>query len=298
MVADSDVLAQFQEYLTEDGLSTRTVVNYLADVRAFLRWCSQKNLPGLSALMPSDVQSYLLHLHAVEGRAGSTVNRRLQAIRKLCQFAVETGLTTTNPSVGIKLLKKAPEVTPRTLDRDEVSRLVESIQQGTSWLARRDHAIIQLMLQTGMRVGEMADLRLADVNLHDDAGTLAVRTGKGQVREVPLNASARRSLSSYLAVRPDAGGSDHLFLSREGAPLSVRSIQHVASNHAKAAGLEGVSAKTLRLTCAKYMLQSTENLTLVSRLLGHNRTETTARYIVSRDGDAAEVAEESPLNIY
>jgi len=184
------------------------------------------------------------------------------------------------------------------LDRDEVSRLVAVTQQGTSWLAKRDHAIVQLMLQTGIRVGEIANLRLADVHLQHDVGALAVRMGKGQVREIPLNASARRALSIYLAVRPEAEGTDHLFLSREDPPLSVRSIQHMVSKHAKAAGLEGVSAKTLRLTCAKYMLQSTENLTLVSRLLGHNRTETTARYIVSRDGDAAEVAEESPLNIY
>jgi len=298
VVTDSDVLAQFEEHLTEAGLSPRTLINYVADVRAFLRWCSQQSRPGISLLTPSDVHSYVLHLQAVEQRAGSTINRRLQAIRKFCQFAVKAGLMASNASEGIKLLKKAKEAPQRTLDHVAVSQLVETTQRGTSWLAKRDHAIIQLMLQTGIRVGEVADLRLADMHLQDGAGILTVRMARGMVREIPLNASARRALGAYLAVRPDAEGSDHCFLSRKGTPLSVRSIQHIVSNCAKSAGLDGVSTKTLRLTCAKYMLQSTDNLALVSRLLGHNRTETTARYIMPREGDAAEVAEQSPLNVY
>lgn len=301
-MATENLLSKFAEHLTELGLSSTTIVNYLADMRVFIRWFSQAK--GISAsildLSPADVQDYLLYLQAAQGRAPSTINRHLQSIRSFCNFAVGIGLMESNPCAGVKPLKGSKRLTLRVLDRAEIAHLMEAVQQRRPRLVKRDYAIIQVLLQTGIRVSELCNLRLSDLELSEEGGALTIRTARGQkCRRIPLNASVRKAISAYLDVRPPRAESDHLFLTQAGTPLSIRAVQQLVSDYAKAAGLERVSANTLRHTFAKCMLEDTGDLALVSKLLGYVRIETAAKYIAPREEeDVTEVMEKSSLNVY
>jgi integrase/recombinase XerD len=143
---------------------------------------------------------------------------------------------------------------------------------------KRDLAILQLLRHTGIRVGELTALRLGDVTLSERKGQLVVRSGKGsKYRVVPLNADARKALNDYLAVRPKST-SDFLFLGRRSDGLSERSVEKIVLKYAQQAGLEDVSPHTLRHTFGKSALDAGVDLVTVSRLMGHERLETTAIY--------------------
>jgi len=278
--ADNDLLARFEEYLLRLGLSPATVVNYLADMRGFARWCVESGRGGsLLSLTAADVQTYCQHLQTERRLSAATVNRHLQAIRRFCDFARQADLMASNPAAEVKLIQASPS-SRRALDADEIARLLEAAQAGRPSLVRRDYAIIQLLLQTGIKVGELTGLQLADVELMDGRGTLTVKgNGGNSHRRIPLNASVCQALQAYLQVRPPAPEAQHLFLSQEGRSISARTVQRLIHVYTRAADLKGVSAHTLRYTFAISMLAETGDVAMVANLLGHRSVETTLKYI-------------------
>ncbi len=278
--ADNDLLARFEEYLMKLGLSPATVVNYLADMRGVARRCVESGQGcSLLNLTASDVRAYCQHLRVERGLSPATVNRHLQAIRKFCDFARQAHLMEGNPAADVRPIQACP-TSRRALDADEIARLLEAAQDGRPSLVKRDYAIIQLLLQTGIKVGELTDLQLADIELTDSRGTLTVtRNGGNSHRCIPLNAPACQALQEYLRVRPPSLGIKQLFLSQEGNSISVRTVQRLINVYTSAADLAGVSAHTLRYTFATSKLEETGDVATVANLLGHRNVETTLRYI-------------------
>ena len=161
---------------------------------------------------------------------------------------------------------------------------------------------MQLLVQTGLRIGEVSTLRLADIELRERTGMVRVRDGKGRKeREVPLNATARRALRQYLAQRPTAGPECALFLSGRNAALPIRSIQAIIARLAQRAHLERlpVSAHRLRhtfaleLTCAP-IRESWSNWPACSVT---TRSTPTAIYTRPSQADLVADLERSPLNV-
>jgi len=293
-----ELARQFARYLKESGFSLATIKNYVTDIGNFASWLGHARTKPLLQSTGEDIREYCLELVTVKGHLPSTVNRRLQSIRKFYRHALESGLMQENPALGVKLLPQPRAQVVRGLNQSEIERLLRAVRQGSPRLMKRDYAIVQLMLQTGIRVGELARLKLSDVLLSEEKGVLKIRGERApQDREIPLNTSARKAISAYLEQRPPSR-SDHLFLSRKGDPLSVRSVQTLVSGYAQAAGLENVSTYTLRHTHGQHLLRDTGDLSLVARLLGHKRLETAIKYILPRQDDLTEVAERSSLNIY
>ena len=293
-----DTLQQYADYLAESGLSELTVKNYVADLKHVASWVGRDGGGALLATSGEDIEAYRLELVTARAHPPATVNRRLQAIRKFFRYALERGLVDADPSLGIKLLPQSRSEGPRGLDRSEVERLLGAVRQGSSRLTGRDYAIIQVMLQTGIRVGELTRLRLSDLQLSRNRGLLRIGgEGATGTREVPLNSSVRRAIGDYLTERAGSA-SNHLFLSVKGEPLSARSVQRLVATYARAASLEGVTTYTLRQTYGQQLLRDTGNLSLVARLMGHKRLETAVKYILPAQEDLTEVAERSSLNVY
>ena len=277
--ADNDLLARFEEYLVKLGLSPATVVNYLADMRGVARWCVESGQGcSLLNLTADDVRAYCQYLRVARGLSPATVNRRLQAIRKFYDFARQASLMGSNPAADVRPIQ-VPPTSRRALDADEIARLLEAVQAGRPSLVKRDYAIIQLFLQTGIKVGELTEIQLADIELTDSRGTLTV-TGNGgnSHRRIPLNAPACQALQEYLRVRPPSPSVKHLFLSQEGRSISARTVQRLVNVYTRSADLTGVSAHTLRYTFATSMLEETRDVATVANLLGHRSVETTLRY--------------------
>ena len=278
--ADNDLLARFKEYLVRLGLSPATVVNYLADMRGVARWCVESGQGcSLLNLTTNDVRAYCQHLRVARGLSPATVNRHLQAIRKFCDFARQANLMESNPAADVRPIQ-APPTLRRALNTDEIALLLEAVQAGRPSLVKRDYAIIQLLLQTGIKVGELTELQLADIELTDSRGALTVKgNGGNSHRRIPLDALACQALQEYLQVRPPSPSIKHLFLSQEGNSISARTVQRLVNVYTKAADLTGVSAHTLRHTFATSMLEETGDVATVASLLGHRSVETTLRYI-------------------
>jgi integrase len=193
-----------------------------------------------------------------------------------------------------------PAVIVPGLTAAQVHGLLRAAGESSDGLARRNYALVQLMLQNGLRVGEVAALRRSDVVLRERAGTVRVRNGKGLTRNARcrLNATARRALRQLLepepAVQPEAA------VFRSGTVMPVRSIQNVIVALTRRAGLAGsdITAHSLRHTFAlAWLRQHPGQLVELSQLLGHESLDTMAVYTRASAADLARGVEQTPFNL-
>jgi integrase/recombinase XerC len=295
-------MSRFLDSLRRRDLAAATVRGYRYDLLHFLTW--HETVRGVAVAVERLTEFDLIDYRQAMITAGNrpaTVNRRLDALRRLCRWAQGTGAAAADISHDVRRVRLPRRLQPAGLLDAEAHALLRAAGASTHGLARRNYALVQLMLQTGLRVSEVAALRIADIRLHDRSGGVRVRHGKGlKDREVPLNATARRAVKQYLEERPGAGADEPLFLSGRAAALPVRSIQAVIAGLVRRARLSRipVSAHTLRHTFALAFLRDNPGkLVELADLLGHDSLDTTALYTRSSQDDLAADLERSHLNV-
>jgi site-specific recombinase XerD len=277
-MAQENLLAQFEEHMVKADLAPATVANYLVDIRDFHTWLGGLNMPDTS-LLDANVQRIRRYCRSLrlQGRSGATINRRLQALRKFFDFVVQAGLSPHNPARDVERFDERSAAPPRVLTPDQVRALLRAVGDGADSLTRRDRAILLLLLETGLKVGELVALRVEDVVLEAGQGYVLVGQDLGSGgRCLAIGAEACAALRACLRV--SAPGVEELFVSRQGRPLSVRSVQRLVSGYAQLAGLEGVSARVLRYTFAHDALEEKEP-SEVARLLGLREAAGVQRYV-------------------
>ena len=300
--AEPEWMAAFLISLERDDLAPATVRGYRYDLRHFLAWrlTVEDGAFVIGNLAEHDLIAYRQHMVAA-GRRPAAVNRRLEALRRLCRWARGTGVLTSDVAQGVRPVRSRRDRQPVGLIDIEVHALLRAAGASTHGLAARNYALVQLMLQAGLRIGEVAALRIADITMNDRSGSVRIRHGKGlKAREAPLNATARRALKLHLEHRGAAGKDAALFVSSREAAMPVRTIQAVITSLARRARLKRtvVSAHTLRHTFALgYLRDNPGKLVELASLLGHESLDTTAIYTrPSRDELAADL-ERSHLNV-
>lgn len=293
MVRDPDeiMLLKFEESLNLAQLSASTIVNYLADLRFFLRW-GRRTMGeqfSLGQVSQNHIRLYRQHLAQDLNRAASTVNRHLMALRKFFGLAKEMGDVPEDPTSEVALVQEDGQANSRPLSREEVEALLEAAENGSrAGLARRDLAILQLLLHTGLRVSEIAALQKEDVVFEYPGVHLKVcreRPDNTKARSLPLAGEVCKALQGYLLVRPQSSTTGHFFLSQEGRAISNRTIQRIIGDCAKAAGVAGVSAQSLRRTFALQLFSETHDLELVSERLGHQSKTITEQYLAVHENN-------------
>ena len=288
-------LSTFEDWLTGQDRSVKTIHGYQADLKQFAAWFQQANGCPLQPekLTPADIREYknwLLDHHAKP----ATINRRMAAIRAYGNWAVDTGLIAANPALRIKLVSQV-ENAPQWLDKSQQYALVRTAEEAVmnaktepaQRQARRDKAILLTLLHSGLRVGELIALTLVDVQLSSRKGKLIVRQGKGEKRrEVPLNATAREALAEWLAERPD--GSQQVFTGSRGDGMTASGVHRRLVELGRIAKVE-VHAHTLRHSFSKNLIDAGVSLEKVASLLGHSSLNTTRIYTTpgERDLEAA-----------
>ncbi len=275
-VTVADALEAWEAALGGEDLSPHTRRAYRADLAQFRRWWEETTGetfdPG--ALTLPDLRDWRSHLQRRYKPA--TVNRKLEALRHFGRWAVQAGKATENVPARLKNLPEV-ELAPRGLTRKEQHALVRAVQRfGTA----RDRALIILLLHTGLRVNEVASLRLADLSVRERSGSARVRFGKRRkTRQVPLNATVRRDLMEYLSERAEtAAPEQYVFRNRLGDRLGDDGIEGVVAKYARLAGLEGVTPHVLRHTFAHEFLATGGKESDLAAILGHTNLQTTRRY--------------------
>jgi site-specific recombinase XerD len=273
-----DPLKLFEEELRSrpGGISAYTVRGYLADLRKFAGWfrMNKGEEMELGKVTPVDVRDYKAHLQTAASYKPATINRHLASLRAYFSWANEKGLVDENP-VRVGNVEEQ-QAAPRSLDEKAYNKLLRETQKHGR---KRDLAIIQLLRHTGIRLGELCDLTLADVETSELMGKVIVRSGnEDRYRAVPLNLDARRALGAYLEEERPEVDDRHLFIGQRRNGLTDAAVQNVVKKYADLAHLEGVSPHVLRHTFARSLLDKGVDLVTVQQLMGHKRVDSTARY--------------------
>jgi integrase/recombinase XerD len=285
------------EFLTflrfERGLADNTIAAYRRDLAVWQSYCRARGVQPHQA-SNEDLTAYLEELRSSRREGGpyspASVARMLVSLRSFHRFLVREGGAPLDPTAKIGSPKR-PRSIPKAIPLEDVERLIEL--PGKDALGRRDRAILEALYGAGLRISELVNLDLDDVDL--DGGSVLVRGGKGgKSRRVPLGRAARAAIGAYVTtVRPSlqrdaAGGA--VFLNARGGRLSRQGCWKILRRYAEAAGLEDrVSPHTLRHSFATHMLDAGADIRVVQELLGHASLATTQVYTLVSDTKLREV---------
>ncbi len=266
-------LADFLRALHGKNRSIATIRAYRTDVLQFIIWLHENNLviSNPKQVDKMDITEYLATL-AARKVSGTSRARKVAAIREYFRYCEEHGLITRSPATTIEVPKR--EQKARTyLQPSEYTKMLSLAGSNV-----RDYAILQVFLQTGVRVSELCNLRLDDVNFEGRA--LLVRAGKGGgAREIELEKKVLHALKNYLAARPRILD-DHLFLNRDGEPLGERGVRKLVVKYVNAAQItKKASCHSLRHTFATYKAQRGVSSFRLKEWLGHRNLNTTEIYV-------------------
>lgn len=269
----------YEEHLrAERGLAHLTIRNYVTDLRPLYDYMTLRGLSGLERIDRTSVRGYLAWLSDL-GYVRRSIARKLSTLRGFLRWLVRKGVLQADPLPRRGVMKLDSRL-PRFLSQDEAARLVLAPDTSAP-LGARDRALLELIYAAGLRVSEVRDLNVGNVDL----ASREVRvTGKGsKQRAVLIGEAARSALAIYLnEVRPKLEGRDSdnaLFLNRYGGRLSQRSIQAKVRRYAARVGLgTGVHTHTLRHSFATHLLEGGADLRVVQELLGHASPATTQIY--------------------
>jgi integrase/recombinase XerC len=303
-INSNGLLEQFEGHLRSTSLAPATVVNYMADLRAFLRW--GESLGGTHApanpmadgpfdLGVAEIEAYCSYLQHNKKHVPATINRRLQALRKFYDFAIDQGWTPANPASDVQLLSEVVSDRSRGLTPDDVDRLLAAVRKSRTRRADRDWAIFQVLLHAGLKLGELTQLRLADLELGAEPSYLCVFHNSGNPgRTIPLEGEVCDALRAYLPERQAAPGVDYVFVNRDGNPLSTRTVQRLLHQYARAAALDNLTTQSLRYVYATRAYEKSGDLKTVAQLLGHRHLATTIRYLRSSGAQQTQFDTENP----
>ena len=228
----------------------------------------------------SIVRSFVGYL-AGQNYTKSTTARKLATLRSFYKYLVKRGLVDTSPMVGIRTPKQEKRL-PKCLTVEQIQQLLDAPGDGDI-LSCRDKAILEVLYSSGIRVSELVELKLSDLDL--DEGILRI-IGKGRKeRLTPIGSQAIDAISRYLQIRQldsriDPPHEDQkVFLNKHGDPLSTRSVRRKLDKYLGMVGLDpGISPHTLRHSFATHLLNNGADLRSVQELLGHQSLSTTQIY--------------------
>jgi site-specific recombinase XerD len=296
------LLALWLVDLRANDLAPGTVRRYKSAIESFFAWYEREEQRRLTLdqLSPITLIGYRNFLQRTQKRATSTVNGHISALRTWCAWLTIERYLETNPAKRIKLVGRQEASSREGLEPTQVNALLRQAQ--TSREGVRNYAILQILLQTGMRLDECSHLNLEDIEFGERSGRVTIRQGKGnKARTVPLNASARQALAEYVAPRfvcdptikavalawPRSTSNTKpslLWLSQKGGHLTTSAMRQMIDAVVHDAAVRGLvpanaSAHTLRHTFARnYLAQYPGDVVGLATLLGHTSLDTTRIY--------------------
>lgn len=263
-----DLKQEFVRDLERKGRATATILAYGKDLEQLIDYLEGNGKTDPKVVASTDIETFRDSLRG-ENYTDKSVSRKLNAVKTFFRWLVSKKILENDPA-GPVAHPRYENPPPRILTRMEYRALRDAARDD-----ERIAAIIELMLQTGIRIGEVANLTLEDI----EEGKVVIHAYESQPgREIPLNEPAKQALNRYLGVRPNAK-SGHIFVTKTGRPLLVRNIRSSIDRYFREAGIENAKVNDLRNTFIAHQLKNGVDLVTVSQVAGHKRFSTTERYL-------------------
>lgn len=270
-------IKDFKTYLiSERNYSPNTVRAYINDLNEFNNYLSQNTLT-LKNVEVKNINSFLSTLYKKNSK--SSISRKISTIRSFFSYLLRKGIIEKNPAKFVETPKSQTKL-PVFLSVDEIFKLVniDNLDEGNKTLLSRDRAILELLYSSGLRVSELGESKLQNLNIIE---SIIKVTGKGnKERIVPVGSKAVNALKNYLNCRENLKPkSDNIFLNSKGRAITTRSISRIVKKYSLLSGIpKNISPHVLRHTFATHLLGGGADLRSIQKMLGHSNLSTTQRY--------------------
>ncbi|MBI3577340.1 tyrosine-type recombinase/integrase [Candidatus Gottesmanbacteria bacterium] len=276
---------QFTDYLGSRRRAKATIVAYHKDIEQLVSFLDNMGKKAVSDVSRDELEAFIKKLGSDSYKAKS-ISRKINSIKTFFRFLKASGAISADPATDIEHPKYEIKP-PRILSKLEYRALRDACRGDI-----RTHAIVELFLQTGVRIGELANLATDDVK--DTELHIAAQEGHAE-RMIPLNKAGKEAVSRYLEIRSNGdkskampAGRQALFITKTGKPLLIRNIRTAIDRYFKVAGIEDAKVNDLRHTFIAHHLMAGTPITTLSKLVGHKRLSTTEKYLEFIKGQPAE----------
>ena len=260
----------YLQHLQQAGKAQATVIAYSKDVEQFVDFLLKRNKTDPKQVVAEDFDDYKEELRALR-YSEKSISRKLNSLKSFFRYLRKQDVIADNPVQQVAH-PKYTVTPPRVLTPMEYRALRDAVKKD-----RRMHAIIELLLQTGMRISELAALKAEDISIPKRQLFIAAQ-GSHESRVVPLNNAAITAIKDYSQVRPRS--KEHIFfLTKSCRPFLVRNIRSAIDRYFKLAGIKDAKVNDLRHTFVVEQLAAGVPLVNVSKIVGHKRLSTTERYL-------------------
>jgi len=270
---------QFIKYLQKNGRASATILAYAKDLDQLLVFLGKMNIYTAGDVTTDHLEQFKQSLKDDKYTLKS-VSRKLNSIKSFFKYLITEGVMTLSPATSVSHPKY--EITPaRVLSPLEYRALRDSVRDDV-----RMYGIVELLLQTGLRIGELAALQLQDISL--EKSHLKIRAYESHdARRVPLNATAKAAIERYVRERPKTKNTT-LFITKTGNPFLIRNIRTAVNRYFRIAGITGAKVNDLRHTFVVEQLKAGVPIVELSHMVGHKRLSTTEKYLAFLNGSKSE----------
>ena len=272
------IIEQFSAYLTDvKKMAKNTVISYQRDLKKMSAFLEERGVTDVADIKEADLQEYIDSLKA-NGMSPATISRNIASAKALFIYLVKKKIVSENPASALKSPKISKKM-PKILSQDEMERLLSSPREDNP-KGLRDKAMMELLYSTGMRVSELVNLRLDDIDMEESRVSC---TDPGKERNLKFNERTKTALSGYLEHSRDTmirdGDVDFLFTNCSGESMSRQGFWKLIKYYAVRADIDAdITPHTLRHTFAAHLVEQGADLRDVQRIMGHSDIATTQMY--------------------
>jgi integrase/recombinase XerD len=267
-VSFDQALNQFIQHLELQKRSSATRIAYKSDLSQLKDHMSGKRITQATTVQTDHLQDYVNHLFS-QNYTPKSISRKINSLKTFFKYLHSEKVVTFNPAESLAH-PHYDSKPPRILSQDEYKALRDAVR-----LDIRISAIVELLLQTGMRISELANLRLDDAKKNE----VFIRSLENNpARTVTLGKGAAAAIQNYLSLRPNVKD-DHLFVTKTGRPLLIRNIRTSIDRYFKKAGLKGAKVNDLRHTFIAHQLKGGVHPETIYKHVGHKRLSSTQKYL-------------------
>lgn len=270
---------QFIKYLQKNGRASATILAYSKDLDQLIEYLITRGITATSDITADSLEGFKQKLKD-EKYTLKSISRKLNSVKSFFKYCVGAGIVTSSPanSVSHPKYEVAP---PRVLSPLEYRALRDAAKDDV-----RMYAIIELLLQTGLRIGELSAIQLQDISL--EKSILKIRAYESHdARKVPLNKTAKEAIETYVKDRPKTKNTT-LFVTKTGNPFLIRNIRTAVNRYFRIAGVENAKVNDLRHTFIVEQLKAGVPIVELSHMVGHKRLSTTEKYLEFLNGSKSE----------